>query len=320
MRGGMAVITPIGAGLSGAGVYRVEGAGPTRVLKISKDTEPLVDWRRRLAIHRAAANAGVAPRIIHVDEARRAVVSEFVVDRSFPGFFMNPETRAAAIALLGSTLRRVHDLPVPPGSSPDDGRVLLAETRKRLSGGSAVPSFVLDAIDQVLIDEAPPRDRPTVLSHNDVNPSNLAWDGERLVLVDWDVAGVNDPSYDLATISLFLRMDEQTCLALLSAHDGVTITALPPRFIYNRRLVGVMCGSLFLSMERSNGNARATSDETLESVISLAEFYQRLRAGRLSVASADGQRIFGLALLKASLTPPETAPPMTAAGALRASG
>ena len=43
---------------------------------------------------------GVAPRVIHDDEARRAVVSEHVVNRGFAPRLANPQTRAAAIRQL----------------------------------------------------------------------------------------------------------------------------------------------------------------------------------------------------------------------------
>src|ERR1041384_6371863 len=103
LRGPATPITRVGAGLSGAGVHRVAAAGESYVLKVA-DGESLDGWRRKLHIQRLAAAAGLAPRIVHVDEARRAVVSVFVPDRSFFMLWGNPATRDAALALLGRTL------------------------------------------------------------------------------------------------------------------------------------------------------------------------------------------------------------------------
>src|SRR4051794_29391555 len=97
-------ITPIAAGMSGARVYRVEGGGRTYVLKVSSDDEPIDRWRHGTQIREQAAAAGVAPRVIHVDEARRAIVTEFVADRGFPMFYRDPSTHDAALAMLGQTL------------------------------------------------------------------------------------------------------------------------------------------------------------------------------------------------------------------------
>jgi aminoglycoside phosphotransferase (APT) family kinase protein len=300
LRGPTTTITRIAAGLSGAGVYRVEAAGQTFVLKVSGEDEPLAGWRRNLHIRQLAASAGLAPRVIHVDEARRAVVSIFVIDRSFPAFYLDPRTREAALALLGRTLRRVHELPLPPEADSKDAREYLADIWSGLESNFAVPAFVGDAVGRVLAEEAPDRERALVLSHNDVNPSNLVYDGENLLLLDWETAGPNDPFYDLAAISVFARMDEESCQRLLAAYDGEPVSTLPARFAYSRRLVAVLCGALFMRLAHRSGHAGATG-ETLDSTPSLGDFYQRMRSGSLSIATGEGQWWFGLALLKASV-------------------
>jgi thiamine kinase-like enzyme len=98
----------------------------------------------------------------------------------------------------------------------------------------------------LLAEEPPASGRPVVLSHNDVNPSNLVYDGEHILLHDWETSGPNDPLYDLATVALFLRMDESTCERLVAAHDGEPVARLPARFVYDRRLAGVLCCAVFL--------------------------------------------------------------------------
>src|SRR4051812_22195064 len=94
-------ISKIAAGLSGAGVYRVDADGQKFVLKISSENESLTDWRSRLHFQQLAGDAGLAPPVIHVDEARRAVMSAFVIDKSFPAFYGDPRTREAALSQLG---------------------------------------------------------------------------------------------------------------------------------------------------------------------------------------------------------------------------
>ena len=299
LRGPTTTITRVAAGLSGAGVYRVEAAGQTYILKVATPGEPLAAWQQRVAIQRAAAGAGLAPAIVHVDEERRAVVSAFVVDRSFPMLLMTPATRDAALALLGTTLRRVHALPVPPGAEPKDPRGMFGQLWPTLAG-FRVPMFVREIVERVLAEPPPPRDRELALCHNDVNPTNLTYDGEHLMLLDWDTAGPNDPLYDLAAISVFLRMDDDACKKLLAAHDDAPVATMPPRLAYSRRLVAAFSGTMFLHIARLRGHAGATGDETLDATLPLGDVYQRMRAGALDVGSAAGQWAFGLALVKAS--------------------
>ena len=300
LRGPSTTITAIAAGLSGAGVYRVEAAGGTFVLKLSAHDEPAERWLLRLEIQRRADEAGLTPAIIHADAARRAVVTAFVGGQPFPAWYADPRTHQAALVQLGQTLRRVHALPIPPTASSPDPRGLLRDIWSGLQPGFALPGFTREAVERVLAEELPGDARATVLSHNDVNPTNLIYDGERLMLVDWHTAGPMHPFYDLATISVFLRMDERTCCALLAAHDGEAVETLPARFPATRRLVAALCGALFLNLARQQQHAGATGTETLDSTLGLGDVYQQMRTGALNVASAAGQWTFGLALLKAS--------------------
>ena len=298
LRGPTTTITKIAAGLSGAGVYRVEAGEHKLVLKVGTEDEPVDDWRRRRLVQELAAGAGLAPRVVHVDEERRAIVSELVVDRSIAGLLFDPRTRASGVAMIGRTLRRVHDLPLPPELA---GRTPLALLRLLWTGplkGLEVPAFVIEAVERELASKAPATERAPVLSHNDVNPTNIIYDGERIVLLDWDTAGPNDPFYDLAAVAVFFRFDEPTCLAMLSAYDDEPVSTIPALFHYNRRLVAVLCGTAFLHLARRGGHTGGNA--TLATTEGLADFYQRLRTGGVNIGSPDGQWGFGLALIKSS--------------------
>lgn len=294
-----ATLRRIGTGLSGAVLYRVEAQGGSFVLKVAAADEPTEAWQQKLSLLQLAASAGLAPRVVHVDEPQRAVLSEWVEDRSFPGFYHEPSSHAAALEQLGALVRRVHALPLPAAVTAQEPRDVLSTSWAGLSA-LPVPGFVSEAMERLLGEEAPPSDRAAVLSHNDVNPTNLIYDGQRLLLLDWDSAGPNEPFYDLASISVFLRMDEPTCRALLQAHEGAPVTVLPPRFRYDQRLVSLLCGSVFLHLAQRSGHTGATAQDSLEATPDLGAFYQSLHSGALRLATAEGQWTFGLALIKGS--------------------
>jgi aminoglycoside phosphotransferase (APT) family kinase protein len=300
-RGPDTTVTPIAAGLSGAGVYQVERQGRVFVLKVAGEAEDGGDWRSALEIQRLAADAGLAPAIVHVDEARRAVLTVFVEDRSFAALYLDPRTREAALALLGRTVRRIHALPVPAAARVRDPRVFLTQILAGLGNSFAVPDFASDAIHRVLAEDPPPQQGAMVLGHNDLNPTNFIYDGEALLVLDWAAAGPMDAFYDLAVVAVFLRMDAATSSSLLSAYTGTPATALPARFTYSRRLAAALAGAMQLFLARQMKHPGATGAETVAATPSLGEFYQRMRTGELKVGTAGGQWAFGLALLKESL-------------------
>jgi aminoglycoside phosphotransferase (APT) family kinase protein len=297
LRGPHTTITKIAAGLSGAGVHRVEAEDGTYVLKVAAEGQPLADWRRTLFILHAAVDAGLAPRVVHVDESRRAIVSEFVADQSFPRLYGDPRTHDDALALLGATLRRVHMLPVPPDAVPRQLRQLLRPMSERWATVT-LPSVATDAVARAMREPPPTAERALVLSHNDPNPTNLVLDGERILFLDWDTAAPNDPLFDLAVVSLFLRMDEATCRRLIAAHDDGPPSPLSPAFRYYRWLTGVILGVGFLALARQAGHDGAAAPATLDAMPPLGEFYSKLRAGALSLATGEGQWAFGLGLVK----------------------
>ncbi|MFT3775179.1 MAG: phosphotransferase [Minicystis sp.] len=301
LKGPTTTIARIAAGLSGAGVYRVEAAGQPFVLKVAAESESADDWRRTLHTQQHAADAGLAPRIVHVDEARRAVLTVFVADRSFVTFYRSPQTHEAALDQLGRTVRRIHALPLPGDAPARDAYTLMVQIWDGFLSGFAVPAFARDAVQRVRAEEPPACERGLVLGHNDLNPSNLVYDGEAILLLDWAASGPIEHFFDLATLSVFLRMDEGECLRLLSAYDGAPATALPARFAYDRRLVAALVGTMQLYLARQMKHAGATGAETLDNTMALGDFYQRLRAGELQMATAEGQWAFGLAMLKHSL-------------------
>ncbi len=301
LRDSEATVTPIAAGMSGAGVYRVDHGDRAYVLKIASPDQPVELWREQRRIREEAAAAGVAPRILHVDELRRAVVSEFVADRGFPMFYRNPTTHSAALTMLATTIRRVHTL-----SRPTAKTIALPtyfhDAWATLQTDSGVPEFARQFIEELLVSAPPASDRDPVLSHNDVNPSNVVFDGARMLLVDWDTAGENDPFYDLATVALFMRMDRETCRALLAAYDDRPVDDVPARLTYYRRYIAAFAGAMMLSLARRAGHQDDAGDQTLDATSTLVEFYQGLRTGTVDLAAPLGRWTFGLALVKEGLS------------------
>jgi aminoglycoside phosphotransferase len=292
------MLTPLMTGFSGAPVYRVEATnGDAFVLKLGKAEKSFAGWRVRMRLQETAAQYGLAPRVVHVDETRRAVLADFVDDRSFPAYYSDAHTHPSAVRLLGETLKRVHSLPLPESLEEHDPHTQLKELWSGLAPNFVMPGFVGDAVGNVLAEPPVRSDRPRVLSHNDVNPGNIMYDGERLLLLDWEHAGPNDPYFDLAAIAVFVCMDDATCGRLLSAYDGSAVETLPASFNHFRRVVAAWCGMVFLKMAREGGHHGAT-DETLESTPSLGEFYQRMLSGRADLASPDSRWEFGLSLVK----------------------
>ena len=68
--------------------------------------------------------------------------------------------------------------------------------------------------------------------HCDYQPTNLVFDGEKLFVLDWEYAGMNDPFYDIACYG---NAGLDKALSLLEAYVGHEPTAEELRRLYYHR-------------------------------------------------------------------------------------
>jgi Ser/Thr protein kinase RdoA (MazF antagonist) len=294
-------LEPLRLGLSGAAVFMVTTARGKYVLRVQDGKIDDRYFAQQLNVLRRAAEAGIAPAVVHVDEAARAVVLQLVAGPPLHSALADPAQRAQVLASAVDALRTLHAFEpsgVPEGDPLPYAWELWQKFRERPGvppWAEAVPAR-LDAIAATLSG-----DGRRVVSHNDVNPGNLLWDGARVWLIDWEAAGLGHPYYDLATLALFLRLEEDVALQLVARHDGA-----PPNdrsvasFRVLRQLAGVLCGLTFLSLV---DDLKVRHAPTRKEAPTLGECFAELRTGQLDLQSPRGQASIGLALLALGLGP-----------------
>jgi aminoglycoside phosphotransferase (APT) family kinase protein len=295
--GNVRSVTSFPHGLSGAAVYDVatdSGDFVVRVLDESDDEQ----WRHRIARLRVVAGAGIAPPLAWVDEGARATVSVKIAGQ-LPAALADPSSRPLAIGSLVETLATLHRLP-DDGFAPADPVVAARALWNEQHVKPGFPAWASPAVVQ--IDRCAQRldeDLRRVPSHNDMNPTNVLWDGTRVWLVDWDASGLTHPYYDLAVLSMFIVLDDAVALDLLARQEGAPITSEQAEtFRALRQLGAILCGTMFL---RLAGDLESVVPQSLDETPTLLQFYARLRAGELALRSPSGQAMFGAAMLRTGI-------------------
>ena len=286
-------MTPVRGGLSGAALYAVRSEHGEYVLRIQGDGVDPSFWDQHLLILRRASEESVAPRVIHVDEASRAVVSERIHGVPLPAVLGDPAQRDRAIADVVERLRLLHTIDptgVAERNPVDYGRDVWQTQRAR----GVVPHWATDtgstfARAASLLE----RDRRRVVNHNDVNPGNVLWDGARAWLIDWEVGGLGHPFYDVATFATFLGVDAERGYALLAAQEQAPLDdEARETFAALRQLVALMVGYVFLSM------VPEVAAPTRDDAPTLPDVRAAMRAGELDLQTPRGQTMLGLAFLR----------------------
>src|SRR5580658_3469877 len=188
-------------------VFRIVVRGSPYLLKIITRTE---DPTRHYTSMKAAAEAGVAPHVWYTDIENRISITDFVEPAPLPV--------SDALVRLPALLRTLHALP-PFGRAPFNTTcTFLLNKGPGLTTGPALDGYLRKFQAANLLPQAeseeffaryaelaavyPYDDSEMVSSHNDLfKPDNIIFDGQRIWLVDWEAAFLNDRYADLAAVA-----------------------------------------------------------------------------------------------------------------------
>jgi thiamine kinase-like enzyme len=194
-------VTPIQikGGITNAN-FRVDSAGHSYFVRIGDDI-PVHGVMRfnELAASRAAARCGLSPAVLHAEPG--ALIFDFIVAHTFAAEDVRERGNLERILDL---VRRCHrDMPKEVRGPALIFWVfhVLRDYAHSLKDGESRHLPALTRLMQIAADlEAMVGQVDIVYAHNDLLPSNLLDDGERLWLIDWDYAGFNSPLFDLANL------------------------------------------------------------------------------------------------------------------------
>jgi thiamine kinase-like enzyme len=197
---------------------KVELDGDAYVLRVAgRDTDLLgIDRSVELAATRAAAALGVGPEVVDFVEPEGWLVTRFVAGE-IPG--LEPMRKPEMLARVAAALRAFHDGPSIPGTF-DSFRVVERYRQTALGRGGEIPVEYDWAHEVAQGIEARRAGAAYVACHNDLLNANFLDDGERLVIVDWEYAGMGDRFFDLANFSINHELAESETEALLAAYFG----------------------------------------------------------------------------------------------------
>jgi thiamine kinase-like enzyme len=226
---GRTVVTErIPAGLTNTN-YRVVVDGTPHFVRIPGAGTDLLAVDRGNELHntRAAAEAAVAPRVLHALPAWDVFVLEWVDGRTMSNEALN---RPGIPGRIADSLRRLH---AGPRFRDDFDMLRVAERYLAVvdEGEIPIPAGYRERMGAIPRIEAALAAHPlaTVPCHNDLLAENYLDDGERLWLVDWEYSGNNDPTFELGNTCQELGYDEAQATELCAAYFGATSAALLAR-------------------------------------------------------------------------------------------
>ena len=223
---GAQALTPLSGGMTNRNYVVDAPDGTACVLRVAgKDTEVLgINRAVEAAAQRQAAALGIAPEVLHV-----VMPEGFLVTRFEPGSEVADITEPVTMAQLTAALRSFH------GSAPLSGRFdcfEVADTYATASIARGVqlppqfPHAAAVAADIQTVFKA--WQEPEVPCHHDLlNANLLRADDGRLLILDWEYAGMGSRWFDLGNMATNHELDAAAREQLIAGYFGsVTVGRL----------------------------------------------------------------------------------------------
>ncbi|MBA4603107.1 phosphotransferase [Thermoactinomyces mirandus] len=196
-------------------VLRIPGAG----------TKKMIDRRIEKENAVLASRLGINANILYFDENKGMKISEMIPDAET----LTPKMarREGNMKLVAGILKKLHTSGIPMKNKFDIGQIKARyEQLVDEVNGHFYPNF-RKLKEEVLKIKAmyDAMQVPLVPCHNDTLPDNFVKSGDdRIYLIDWEYAGLNDPVWDLAAYSLessFTEREEELFLSFYFP-EGIT--------------------------------------------------------------------------------------------------
>ena len=219
-------VRPLEGGITNRN-FLVNFGGDDYVVRLpGKDTSLLgIDREAECLATKQAAELDMGPKVAAMFEEPACLVTCFVEGRQLTtADLRDPDT----LAQVAQRLRRFHEsgLTLPTEFQVYDVvRRYAAVARER---GGAPPAAFEQSLDSArrIVDAVGdhPEHQPRP-SHNDLLAANFLHTGERVVIVDWEYAGMGDPFFDLGNFTVNNELGEADAERLLDAYFGEPATA-----------------------------------------------------------------------------------------------
>jgi len=276
-------------GLSSALAFKIVVRNNPYLMNILR-TEVISNPAHEFACQQTAVEAGIAPRIWYANVEERILITDFVEAKPLPDDI---------VPLIVPTLRKLHALPHFPKVvnyfDTIDGFIRRFQAAKILPESATGELFRRYANVQKVY---PRHATDLVASHNDLKPQNILFDGNRIWLVDWESAFLNDEYVDLAIVANFFVKDEAQEEVYLRAYFAEPASEYRlARFYLVRQAVSMFYATLLL---QEASRAGLTIDVDMPTP-DFREFHQDLITDKVDIANAEAKLQYGMIHLREAL-------------------
>ena len=277
-------IRQLTTGLSTALVFQLIVKGNPYLLRIITRTDALSDPTDEYACMQSGANAGIAPHIWYTSITDKIAITDFIEAKPFPP--------SKAIQLIPELLSQLHRLPGFPYrvNYLDKMGTFIQKFQEAEYFPESMIRDLFNAYLQIR-NVYPYTQTDLVACHNDLKPENMLFDGNKLWLIDWEAAFLNDRFVDLSVPANFVVRSDADEKSYLKSYFGQEATdyQLACFFLMRQAMHLFYFVSFTLFSKASDKPSLFNKPQ-----FSFRSFHDLIWAGAISLASSDTRLQYAL--------------------------
>ena len=270
-------------------VFRIVVRGSPFLLKISSRAK---DPARHYGCMLAAAEAGVAPRVWYASAEDDISITDFVEAEPLP--------LSVALTRVPALLRTLHSTPPFVRAPFNTSCTFLINKGPALDGflekfraANILPKAESEEFFARCAEVAsvyPHDEAEMVSSHNDVfKPDNILFDGQRVWLVDWEAAFLNDRYADLAAVANQVAENDEEETVYLREYFGVA----PNQYQLARFHLMQQMSHLFYTMAFLFLGSPDKPIDWSAAVPEFGDYQRRIWTGQIDLTDKDVKIVYG---------------------------
>ncbi len=225
-------IQPLSGGLTNAN-YKVEVDGTPYFVRVPGESTELLAIDRANEYHnsKAAAQANVAPKVLHHLPEYSVMVLEFLTGKTMSKDSLNADGMPTRMAKV---IKKLHG---GPRFLTDFNMFRLTEYYLKICAerNIRIPDGYHDRMATVAKIEQAMNVKPlaTVPCNNDLLAENYIDDGRHLWLIDYEYSGNNDPTFELGNTCQEMQFSEEQIREVCAAYFGEATPSMIARMKLN---------------------------------------------------------------------------------------
>lgn len=194
-------LTPLKNGYSESQMFLFEMKEIPYVLRIMSFEQPLEDRQTQIDCAVAVSQIGIGPTYYYANASTGIIIMEYIHNIPFSKSDILKHMPVLLKKLHTETIFPAPYAPIFPYIHNLMGDVLAFPAPEKVQEFLKSISTIIS-----ILKNASPSTNSSGSCHNDLNPDNILFDGNRFYLVDFEAAGTEDPFFDLATACMQMML------------------------------------------------------------------------------------------------------------------